>query len=176
MAEITNRINFATWVDDILTKNNIKTPPVNVFNIANNEGIELGYLTRKKVQSGGVEGKLYFHDRGKNWIIKYNKEASVNRQRFTVAHELAHYFIHGANFEDGEDVLFRSLQSDPYELQANQFAAELLMPKTMIIHIGPKIVKKSRSKPDFLKQMSETFMTSMEAMKYRLNNLGVIVI
>jgi hypothetical protein len=50
------------------------------------------------------------------------------RQRFTVAHELGHFFMHKKPIVDRARVLRRSLQWDRKELEANVFAAELLTP------------------------------------------------
>jgi len=173
LQDIRDKLDFATWVDHILNDNKQNTPPVNVFNIAQNENIELGYLSKRKVQHERIEGKCYFHNRNKHWVIRYNKENSLTRQRITVAHELGHYFLHKTSFEDTDEVLFRNIQWNLYELQANQFAAELLMPKIMIIKYGESIADRSKSKPHFVKLMSETFMVSKKAMQYRLYNMGL---
>ena len=173
LQDIRDKLDFATWVDHILQDNKQNTPPVNVFNIAHNENIELGHLSKRKVQNGRVEGKLYFHTRNKQWVIRYNKDNSLTGQRIIVAHELGHYFLHKTSFEDTDEILFRNIQWDLYELQANQFAAELLMPKSMIIKYGLHVAERSESKPHFVKLMSQTFLVSREAMQYRLYNMGL---
>ena len=171
--DVRDKLDFATWVDHILQDNKQSTPPVNVFNIAHQENIELGFLSKRKAHNEHIEGKIYFHTRGKQWVIRYNKENSLTGQRIAVAHELGHYFLHKASFEDTEEILFRNIQWDLYELQANQFAAELLMPKTMIIKYGEPVADQSKSKPHFVKLMAQTFMVSREAMQYRLYNMGL---
>lgn len=64
------------------------------------------------------------------WVIGVNSLHHPRRQNFTIAHELAHYCLHTENMSDFEDtVLFRNGDSNSVEAQANNFAAELLMPE-----------------------------------------------
>lgn len=64
------------------------------------------------------------------WVIKVNAKHHVKRQRFTMAHEFAHYILHKddqGKFVD-EEIYFRKDHSSPIEYNADTFAAELLMP------------------------------------------------
>lgn len=66
-------------------------------------------------------------------IIVVNKHHSKVRKRFTIAHELGHYLMH---CDQGQQVFHRSIKSsqgtEPQEIDANAFAAALLMPKADI--------------------------------------------
>src|SRR5712692_8711048 len=76
--------------------------------------------------------------------IGVNKKHHPNRQRFTIAHELGHYILHHKYREDPNNDIhidkkwayFRSDATgrgvDEQERQANQFAAELLMPEELV--------------------------------------------
>ena len=68
------------------------------------------------------------------FTIKVNRHDSHARQRFTVAHELAHYLLHRDQIGRGivDDVLYRSTLTDRREAEANRLAADLLMPDTLI--------------------------------------------
>ena len=78
-----------------------------------------------------TDGQTATTDEGS--LIGYNKDKHVHRKRFTVAHELGHLVLghtskHGDHFLeafDGEGL-------DLKEIEANQFAAELLVPLSMI--------------------------------------------
>ncbi len=62
--------------------------------------------------------------------ICVNKLEPLPRKRFTVAHELGHYFLHSERLADGiVDALNRDGTVDPIENEANNFAANLLMPE-----------------------------------------------
>jgi len=80
----------------------------------------------------GVSGMLLRH--GNSFGILYATHIdSDGFQRFSVAYELAHYFLEGhidhVLPKDGVHVSEAGFTSaDPYEMEADQFAAGLLMP------------------------------------------------
>lgn len=95
---------------------------------------------------------------------------SENRRRFTVAHELGHFVYRGSEakadpdqyeYVDERSRLARA-GTDPVEVFANQFAAELLMPEDVIRPVAKHI-------PAAL--LAGRFGVSQEAMTYRLLNL-----
>lgn len=77
------------------------------------------------------EGGLFKKKKG--WVVVYNNQRSVGRQRFTIAHEFGHYLLHRRKYPSGlqcgEDDL-GALQSEyqKIEVEANKFAASFLMP------------------------------------------------
>ncbi|MBY4897284.1 ImmA/IrrE family metallo-endopeptidase [Cupriavidus sp. AU9028] len=90
------------------------------------------------------------------------------RQRFTVAHELGHFALgHGASFVDGKDS-FSLANSDPLEVAANRFAAELLMPEFAIT-----VLIMRRNETD-LRKLAKAFGVAPLAMRVRLDQLGWI--
>ena len=86
-----------------------------------------------------VEGVSGFLMRtGNNFLICYASHIQVDGFiRFTIAHELGHYFLdgHPEHFFPNGDGIHQSrsgfISSDPYERQADQFAAALLMPEPL---------------------------------------------
>lgn len=77
---------------------------------------------------------------GKAWAIVVNERHSLVRKRFTIAHELAHLVLHGytsPHADRGFKVRMRDARSSDgsvlEEIEANQFAAELLMPRDYLI-------------------------------------------
>jgi Zn-dependent peptidase ImmA (M78 family) len=106
-------------------------------------------------------------------VIGVNRDHHKNRQRFTIAHEIAHFELHdGATYVDsGYRVNFRDLESGSgtkrEEIDANAFAAALLMPRQWVID-------EFRKRPfdlaeqDDLAAMAKRFEVSTQAMAYRL--------
>jgi Zn-dependent peptidase ImmA (M78 family) len=138
--------------------------PVDPFQIAQRLGI-------KAYSAGldeGVSGMLIKRP-GEDPEIYVHASDSQNRQRFTCAHELGHY-VKRSNAGDTawEYVEHRDLLAsqgrDPEEIFANQFAAELLMPREAVeaLHddLGPAA-------------LAYEFGVSADAMHYRLVNLGL---
>jgi hypothetical protein len=82
----------------------------------------------------GVSGMLLRH--GNEFCIVYATHiASEGFQNFSVGHELGHYFLEGHVdhvLKNGVHVSEAGFTStDPYEMEADQFAAGLLMPDTL---------------------------------------------
>ena len=76
-------------------------------------------------------------------VIYVNEKSGKNRQRFTIAHELGHYYLHylpnPENFKEHykrDSTYFRSqnyLQNDdPFEREADYFASKLLVPDELL--------------------------------------------
>lgn len=101
------------------------------------------------------------------WTIYVNKKHSQNRQRYTIAHEFGHYCLHKDFMNEFEDTTFFRRESDwtSREYDANQFAADLLMPKE-------NLEKALDNNIITIKELSEAFGVSMIAMKNRLLSLN----
>jgi hypothetical protein len=113
-----------------LAKQKISTLPVNPFAIATCEGIVCEELKTGSGVSGCLSGA------GNTFGIFYNASiASEGFRRFTVAHELGHYFLEGHYkhiFADGNsrhESASGYSSDDPHEREADAFAAALLMPE-----------------------------------------------
>lgn len=105
-------------------------------------------------------------------VIRYNPMHHENRQRFTIAHELGHYVLGHLNGNNKKfrDPLknFNVTGFDWEEVEANNYAANLLMPKDKIDFL---IFTKGISN---IEQMASLLRVSPAAMTYRLKNLGYI--
>jgi len=133
---------------------------------ARNYGIEVCPDSRL---DHGINGMIEKTENG--IVIKYDPDMHPNRQRFTVAHELGHYVC--GHLQDKP--MFRdsrknfSLENyDIYEVEANRFAANLLMPKEKIDFM---LYKEGITSID---KMAQLLRVSPAAMTYRLQNLGYI--
>jgi hypothetical protein len=119
----------------------------------------------------------------KAWAIVVNKNHPEVRKRFTVAHELGHLVLHGFSSPHADTrfrILLRDASSstsqDIEEIQANRFAAELLMPEHLVkdcledadIDYVPK-----NPKTDSLETLAKRFGVSSQALSIRLGHLFV---
>jgi hypothetical protein len=104
---------------------------------------------KKSFPFADVHGAIWF-DQGKiaidSSLDPHKTRAMLGRYRFTLAHEVGHWQLHRQHylqnpaerrlFEDGTvrpDVVCRSTQKKkPVEWQADQFAANLLMPRKLV--------------------------------------------
>ena len=112
--------------------------------------------------------------------IGVNQAHPPVRQRFTVAHEIGHYVMHRASsdlfIDKGYTAVFRDTKSstgaERAEIQANHFAAALLMPAELLL---PEIRRSGfdLADEDALGTLAEKFQVSTQSMSYRLSNLGI---
>jgi len=84
---------------------------------------------------------------------KYNDERYDNRLRFSIAHELGHYILHGYVYKENELTIttpkeyydfityFPEKEYRSFEYQANQFAGRLLVPPHILAEEVLKIYK-----------------------------------
>lgn len=116
------------------------------------------------------DGKIIF---GKSKaIIKINEAIEYEgRKRFAIAHEIGHLILH-KDMKLPDDTLStfniiagteKFLQNGQQELEANEFASELLMPS----HSFLKEAKGKKFCPDLLKTLAEHFKTSLTATIFR---------
>jgi predicted transcriptional regulator len=140
--------------DDILRLFNVIRPPVPVARIIQNLGVHLS-----PVPNPGWSGAVQSSDtRAEIW---FSSTESGTRQRFTMAHELGHLMLHdvGQAFRD------LTFNGSPQELQANEFAASLLMPIWMLDPVAMSIGADVAT-------LASMFHVSPAAMSVRLGRLG----
>ena len=160
-------------VEELLQRFNIVKPPVPVDQLTKKLGIVLCPLPADDEISGAIvrkDGRV---------VIAVNPAHHHNRQRFTIAHELGHFFFHSGVEEHVDKdfrVSWRRLDDSPsgvdwQEVTANRFAAELLMPtqfmKSDLDTIG-NVNKRA------VTLFALRYKVSPEAMKIRLSTLGIV--
>lgn len=152
-------------------------PPVNVDDIARSQGIE---ILRHRFE--GPESGFALRE-GSRRIIGLNTQTSRRRQRFTVAHELGHLILHEGKLIVDQAVLrvdlrnhVSSMGTDVEEIEANTFAAALLMPERIVFNHVVKLVKSDGhiTRDTLIAELARIFDVSAEAMGYRLINLGIL--
>jgi len=159
-------------VQELLHKNGVACAPVPVDVIAKEEGAEIIYNKFNKEVSGlllRTENKI---------VIGVEKTQPPARQRFTISHELGHLLLH-----DGEEVRvdtnFRinlrspesSLAEDIEEIEANAFAAALLMPEAFLKEDLAGLVL-DIDDSEQVQKLAKHYQVSAQAMTIRLLNLA----
>ena len=147
----------------------IKTPPIPVERIARSLGVKVEYAPFDDELSG-----MAFIKDGVP-MIGINSLHHPNRQRFTLAHELAHVRLHRPALEKAVHVDKGSLRrdrvsatgTDPTEIEANAFASELLMPKDFLaVALGNR--KLDLEDENMLEPLAKKFRVSLMALQHRL--------
>lgn len=100
--------------------------------LARNKGITISEVCNRY---GSEEGALIFD--GASYRIVYNDTQSTERQRFTLAHELGHYYL--GHLKKDETIIQRNNLSETHskiaEYEANRFARDILAPPYLVKHI-----------------------------------------
>jgi len=157
---------------ELLKKNGIRTFPVNVEKIAKSEGARIEYAPLDGELSGLA------HVREGVPIIGVNMLHAPSRQRFTLAHELGHICLHREQIESTVHVDRGSLRRDtvssagidPTEMEANAFAAELLMPADFVeAALNGKVIDLEDDQA--VAALAKRFKVSDAAMRFRLDSL-----
>lgn len=156
---------------DLLKENGISlTPPINISLLLHRLGIKevaADFSDIEKIlqyDSGEILGITFAQE--KQVGIFYRSSDSINRRRFTMAHEIAHCCLHTDTLTDKHIELRSSkTQDDPREYNANVFAGELLIPESSLKMIYEQLLVPS------LSGLSEIFQVSTNVMAKRLDYL-----
>lgn len=158
----------------ILKQYNIQSVPVDVVYIAQTMGLNVVIKELEEKVSG------FLIIKNGQAAIGVNQSHHPNRQRFTVAHELGHYILHRTEssvFIDSTYTFYRDSNSSDgktlQEIQANAFAAELLMPET-IIRDHLKTYEVDLYDAREVANLASKFGVSEQALTIRLVNLNLV--
>lgn len=118
-------------------------------------------LTIEDVDFDNLEGALVFRvDRAKG-VISINKNIKeLGRRNFTICHEIAHFVLpnHGSVRCKSKEIESWSSGINAQEVEANRFAAELLLPKKEVYRIV-----NNKATIEVAKKIAADFKTSLTA-------------
>jgi Zn-dependent peptidase ImmA (M78 family) len=158
--------------DGLLREAGVSDPPVPIDDIVRGQGIVIRLMDLKE-NSG-----LVVRD-GNGTVIAVNRDHPPTRRRFTVAHELAHALLHEGkevHYDKDFRVDFRSgassLGVDVVEMEANFFAASILMP-WRFLEADPLVAGLDFEDAEAaVKPLAARYKVSPHAMSIRLGNLS----
>ena len=93
-------------------------------------GYELAYTDEGLFADTSVLGGICFDTQ--MIFINTSVESHEGRHAFTIAHEIGHHILHKPYYKSTNNLLCRNKDKPIYELQADRFAAALLLPKPFI--------------------------------------------
>jgi len=163
---------------ELVAKARITEPPVPVEQLAQDAGAVISY---QPFEAEDISGLLY-RTAGSAPVIGVNSNNPKARQRFTIGHELGHLILHPGHELILERLIrlnFRnatsSTASDEEEIEANHFAAELLMPHDLLRHSLSMLMQgRPLSDLEVVRRLTRRFEVSQSAMEYRLTSLGML--
>jgi Zn-dependent peptidase ImmA (M78 family) len=148
--------------------------PVPVSKIADHLGAQLRFMPYE----GELAGMIARNE--ENTVIGVNSLHPRARQRFTIAHEIGHLLLHDfdVHIDTGFSVKvavknrdeLSSQAVDPDEIEANRFAAELLMPADLLIS-DLRNLDIDVEDDDEIADLADRYQVSRQAMTFRITNL-----
>lgn len=160
---------------NLLSKGKVSKPPIPVERLARLRGVQVRY----EPLDGDLSGMLFRE--GDRAIIGVNALHPKSRQRFTIAHELGHLELHeptGIHVDRKFLVRRRDERSskavDHEEIEANSFAAELLMPGSML-EDDLSGFEMDYEDEELTRWLADRYKVSLQAMAIRLNKLGLLL-
>lgn len=176
------RAHIRRLVDDLLAKQSPQKPPVRLERIAKLHEIRIARVQAEE----GLSGFLLRRPSPEGPVIGVNQSENDARQRFTIAHELGHFFLHEGrgrtelHVDRTATVFHRNVRSaagqDEMEIEANLFAAELLMPHQWVKQDANTAGFWDLGDETRIKSLARRYGVSSHAMTIRLVNLGYITI
>ena len=154
----------AAW--QLLKKHKVSSLPVNLSKICKAEHIRLFTYQEgaKLTQKLKLEGNLIGNDAfsiGK--IILYDNQNVVARQRFSIAHEMGHIFLHSTR----EATVYNrepTPNDNPLESEANIFASRLLAPLCVLHYLNVQT-------PEEIAELCNISITAARIRFERLNEI-----
>jgi Zn-dependent peptidase ImmA (M78 family) len=167
--------NPRTRAQQLLERMNVRALPVAVDKIAKSLGAQLCFSPLDEELSGMIFIKENVP------IIGVNSLHHPNRQRFTIAHEIGHLELHREliankiHVDKKFSVLMRDANSATgtarIEIEANKFAAELLMPES-ILHRALEMEPFDIDDDAPIAKLAKRFRVSRQALEYQIVNLS----
>jgi len=129
---------------------------------------DLAYAMGVIVMEGALDGAVArLVRRGNKGLIRVKQNVQeLGRKRFGIAHELGHWELHKASTQVHactDDDLHAAYKGSPQEIEANSFAAGLLMPEDLF---GARIAGTQPSL-DLIQKLADEFQTSLTATAVR---------
>ncbi len=162
-------------VQQLLATQKVTEPPVPVERIARAQGARVFLQSLE----GNISGFLYRDSQQR--VIGVNTHHPSTRQRFTLAHELAHLLLHDQNqihVDHGFELRLRNDRSsqgvDRDEMEANLFAAELLMPRRLLKKDLGDLQTVEISDDKTIGRLAKRYGVSVQALMIRLTALGYL--
>jgi Zn-dependent peptidase ImmA (M78 family) len=160
---------------ELLKLGKTKSAPINVEKLAKIVQAKIHYEPLDDQISG-----LVTRTEDGTAIIGVNASHAPTRQRFTIAHEIGHLLLHEEllHIDRRFPIALRSATAsmgiDSDEIEANQFAAELLMPAELIEKDVDRLLDNGVDIEAAVAELADEYNVSQQAMTIRLNSLGFL--
>ena len=160
---------------------------IDVKAIAESCNIPIQYNVLESSSCCSNDSKNDDTDKNTDKLIQINKFEPEYRQRFTIAHELGHILLghQGISYRTSDMKKYRDTIERMNEVAANKFAAELTMPKSLVIDVLFSSIKQKgysinqrfgdEDISKIVRISANELGVSPRALDIRIKNLGIFV-
>ena len=146
------------YAQDIVSSFDL-TPPIDLGKICEELDIKVNYEPL-----GSIEALLIVSAGKKNIIIDNCRRVYPQRERFTIAHEIGHYIMPWHENLQQCDKIVDFNSYDIVECEANDFASELLVPKSNLL----EDIKGKKVTLALIKELADQYKVSLVVMARRV--------
>lgn len=163
LIELADLVHPEQLVDAIIQQNPNIEVPIPIEELAR----LAGFSSIKPLESEGFEGTLIANAEKSAGAIFYSSRSPLPRQRFTIGHELGHFLLpwHRQTTFECTAVDIGSRANKEWEIQANKFAAKLLIPRKLL---KPRLLALKDPELDHVLTLAAEFGTSITMTAHRL--------
>ncbi len=163
--------------NDLVSSLEINEFPIPIVKIMNDLGFHVysAEMPKEKISGFIMINPDISEKFGSDKIIAVSCDDTIGRQRFTIAHEFAHFLFdfdekHQTNYFDTYDI---EKSDELCETIPSRFAAEFLMPKDMFIKRYNELAKTCQTKYEIVSTLVEDFQVSRKAVEKRFEEVGL---
>lgn len=156
-AKVLAEKTLAAFFGKNLSKNNL---PINPFAMLKEAGVYFVLLDFENLDGFYKQSAI----KDKYALVGIKSDVSIERQRFTAAHELCHHL------KDSGEIISLQGSDDQIEIFANQFASHLLMPASLVKEVIEDLKISNEIDLDKILEFSMKFGVSYESAFIKLNN------
>lgn len=159
----------------LLNEAGVRAAPIDVEKLA----AYLGAVVVKEPTSEETSGFIY-QAPGRPPVIGVNSKHPPVRIRFTIAHEMGHLLLHTKSELHVDQAVIRmrdqktSRGTDDDEMEANRFAAEVLMPESFLKEDLNSLGPVSADDGIAVGRLAKKYQVSPQAMTIRLTTLNLL--
>ena len=160
---------------------------IDVKAIAESCNIPIQYNVLESSSCCNNDNKHNKTDKTTDKLIQINKFEPEYRQRFTIAHELGHILLghQGVLYRTSDVTKYKDTIKRMNEVAANKFAAELTMPKSLVVDVLFSSIKQmsysinqrfgDEDISNIVRRCANELGVSPRALDIRIKNLGIFV-
>jgi Zn-dependent peptidase ImmA (M78 family) len=164
----------------LIEKSDLSTP-VDIVQLVISDGFQVYTMPLKEIENENVTGLLFVNDKSNVLGLKTNKviiieeTLPIEKQRFVIAHEYAHYKMHKKDIElTTKFTRSRENTNRPDEIEADSFARCILMPSFIVRKVFDEIFSFKSTSENIISEIAKKFNVTTSKAEIRLKELQLI--